>query len=106
MPKYLLSARYSTEGTKGLLKEGGTSRRAEAERLFASVGGKVEAFYFAFGGNDLYAIVDFPDHASAAAAMLTAVGSGALGGETVVLLTPEELDDAAKKSPTYRPPGA
>lgn len=106
MPKYLLKASYSAEGAKGLLKEGGTKRKAEAERLFASAGGQVEAFYYSFGVTDLYCIVDFPDNASAAAAALTAVGSGALGGETVVLLTAEELDEAAKKSTTYRPPGA
>lgn len=105
MPKYLLNASYSAEGSKGLLKDGGTKRVSAARTLVESLGGKIETFYFAFGKTDVVAIVDLPDNAAAAAASLTIGGTGALTGTITVLLTPEEIDRAAKKSPTYTAPG-
>lgn len=107
MAKYMLVASYAPEGAKGLLKEGGSVRRRAAEKAVASVGGSVESFYFAFGSDDAYVIVDFPDHASAAAAALTVGASGFINLKTVVLITPEEIDQAAEKSKSvdYTPPG-
>lgn len=104
MAKYLLQANYVGEGVKGLLKEGGTSRRAAAEEAVRSVGGTVEAFYFAFGPTDAYVIVDVPDNVSMAALALAISASGVVKVNTTVLLTPEELDAAAQKTPSYRPP--
>ena len=105
MPKYLLQASYSAEGSKGLLKDGGSKRLSAARTLVESLGGKIESAYFAFGATDVIVIIDMPDNASAAAASLTIAGSGALTGKVTVLLTPEELDQASRKSPTYKPPG-
>ncbi len=105
MPKYLIKASYTSEGAKGLLKDGGSKRREIAEQAMKSAGGKMEAFYFAFGDTDVFLIVDAPDHASVSAASLAINASGAVRTETVVLLTPEEIDQAAKKSVTYRAPG-
>jgi uncharacterized protein with GYD domain len=105
MPKYMLEVSYTTEGAKGLLKDGGSKRRQAAEGLVKSVGGKLEAFYFAFGESDAFVIVDLPDSASVAAASITLAASGAATGKTTVLITPEEMDQAAKKSITYTPPG-
>jgi uncharacterized protein with GYD domain len=105
MPKYLVQASYTSEGAQGLLKEGGTGRRAVIEKLAASVGGTVEGMYWAFGDTDVYVIVDVPDNASAAAIALTVGASGSVTLKTAVLMTAEEVDEAAKKSPTYRPPG-
>jgi len=105
MSKYLFQANYVGEGVKGLLKEGGSSRRAAVEKAAQSMGGKVEGFYYAFGDVDAYIIVDLPDNATAAAVALTVNASGAAVVKTTVLLTPEELDMAAKKTPSYRAPG-
>ena len=98
MPKYLIQANYVGDGVKGLLKEGGTSRRAATERAIKSLGGTLEAFYYAFGETDAYAIVDVPDNTSMAAIALTAGASGAIAVKTTVLLTAEELDEAVKKT--------
>jgi uncharacterized protein with GYD domain len=106
MPKYLAHCNYVGDGIKGLLKEGGSSRRAVVDRLVESVGGKVEAFYYAFGETDLYVIADLPDKESMAAVALMVAASGAIAIKTTVLITPEELDEAAKKTPLYQPPGA
>jgi uncharacterized protein with GYD domain len=105
MPKYLIHGNYVGEGIKGLLKEGGTSRRAAIEKLAGSLGGSVESVYYAFGDTDIYIIVDMPDHASVTAVSLVANANGAVSVKTTVLLTPEEVDEAAKKTPSYRAPG-
>jgi uncharacterized protein with GYD domain len=106
MPKYLWEVRYNAEGTKGLIKDGGSKRRAAAKQAVESVGGKLEAFYFAFGDCDAYVLVDGPDNISAAAGSLAVNASGAVTIKTVPLLTAEEMDAAAKKTVSYRPPGA
>ena len=105
MPKYLLRASYTAEGTKGLLKDGGTKRQAAARTLIESLGRKMEALYWAFGQDDIFGIVDLPDHASAAAASMALGGSGAIKGNITVLLTAEDIDKAATKSAAYTPPG-
>jgi uncharacterized protein with GYD domain len=106
MPKFLLKASYTSQGVKGLLKEGGSGRRSAVEQLVAGLGGKLEAFYYAFGEEDVYVIVDLPDRAAAAAVSLTVNAGGAVELKTVELMTAEEIDEAAKKSVDYRPPGA
>jgi uncharacterized protein with GYD domain len=105
MGKYLLKASYTGEGAKGLLKDGGSKRREAAEQALKSVGAKLEAFYFAFGEDDAYVIVDAPDHASVAAASIAINATGAVHTKTVVLMTPEDMDHATKKGVTYRAPG-
>ena len=105
MPKYLVMASYTAEGAKGLLKDGGSKRRQEVEAAIKSVGGKVESFYFALGKHDAYVVIDAPDNAAVAAMSLAINASGAVQTKTVALLTPEEMDQATKKSITYQPPG-
>ncbi len=105
MPKYLIQASYTSAGAKGLLTDGGTSRRNAVESLMESVGGKLESLYFAFGEDDVVGIVDAPSHADVAAAALSVAATGIAGVRTTVLLTPEEIDEAAKRSVSYRPPG-
>lgn len=105
MPKFLFEARYTADGAKGLEKEGGTSRREAVKKHLQDVGGTLECMYFAFGDVDVYSIVDLPDHASAAALALAVNKSGAISAKTVVLLTPEELDQASRKAVHFRAPG-
>ena len=105
MAKFLYEARYVGEGIKGLIKEGGSNRVAAIEKGAQSVGGKVDAVYYAFGDVDVYVVIDFPDNAAAAAFALTINATGNVVLKTVVLMMPEELDIAVKKSPSYRAPG-
>jgi uncharacterized protein with GYD domain len=105
MSKYLLQVSYTSDGAKGVLKDGGSKRRAAASTLIESLGGKIDCFYFAFGETDVVAIVDMPDGASVAAASLAVNSTGAATGRVTVLLTPEEIDQAARKSASYAPPG-
>jgi uncharacterized protein with GYD domain len=105
MAKYLISGNYVGDGIKGLLAEGGSKRREAAKAAIASVGGTMDCLYYAFGDTDLYGICDFPDAASAVAISLLINSTGAVSLSFTPLLTPEDLDAAAAKSPSYRPPG-
>lgn len=105
MAKYLYQASYTAEGVRGLLKDGGSSRREAVKKMIGSLGGTMEAFYYAFGADDVYLVVDVPDNVTAATAALAVGSSGAVKIRTTVLLTPEEMDAAAKKTVAFRPPG-
>lgn len=105
MAKYLIQANYVGEGISGLLKEGGSMRRTAVENLFKSMGGTVEAFYYAFGDSDVFIIGELPDNMTASALVLRVNASGAAVCKTTVLLTPQEIDVAVKKTALYRPPG-
>ena len=105
MPKFLIEASYTQEGVKGVQSAGGSSRRDAVAEVAESVGGRLESFYFAFGERDAYVIADLPDNESAAAVALAVNAAGGATARTVVLLTPEEIDAAAKRSVDYRPPG-
>ena len=104
MPKYLCQGSYTDQGLKGLLKEGGSKRRAVVEQLCKEMGGKLEAYYFGFGGDDFHIVMDLPSNVDMAAVALVAQASGAVKSRITVLLTPEEVDQATKKKVNFRPP--
>lgn len=105
MAKFLIKASYTPEGAQGLLREGGTSRRAVVADMVQRLDGKLEAFYFGYGEADVYAIVDMPDETSAVAVSMIVNASGAVSLSTTPLLTTEQIDEACRRSIDYRPPG-
>ena len=105
MPKYLVQASYTLEGAKGLLKDGGSKRRAAVQEMLKGLGGTMEAFYYAFGESDAFVIADIPDNVTATAVALAVNASGAVRAKTTVLITPEEVDQAIKKTVKYHAPG-
>jgi uncharacterized protein with GYD domain len=105
MPKYMFKASYTAEGAQGVVKEGGTGRRDTIAKLTENSGGTMESFYFSFGETDAFVICDLPDNSTAAAVALAVNSSGAASVETVVLMTPEEVDAASRTTVDYRPPG-
>jgi len=106
MGKYMFQGSYTAEGARGVLKDGGSGRRAAVEKLAASSGGKLESFYFTFGADDFVIIVDAPDNEGAAAVALAVGASGAVSVRTTVLLTTDQVDAVAKRVVDYRAPGA
>jgi uncharacterized protein with GYD domain len=107
MSKYMIKASYSHEGIKGVMAKGGSARAEAIEKLAAGVGGSVESVYFSFGADDLYAIVDAPNHEAMAAIAGTVGQTGAVSRyETIVLLTPAQIDDASSLTVDYTPPGS
>jgi uncharacterized protein with GYD domain len=105
MAKFLVQFSYTGEGLKGLVKEGGSKRREVIQQLVKSLGGKLEAYYFAYGEYDGIAITEGVDIANNLAGILAINASGAVKTKTTVLITPEEVDQAIKKIPSYRAPG-
>ena len=106
MPKYLWKASYTGEGARGIASGGGSARREAIEQLVSSVDGRLEGFYFAFGDADVYVIADLPDDTAAASVSLAVNASGAVRLETVRLIEVEAMDEAARRSVNYRPPGS
>lgn len=106
MAKYMIIANYSAEGIKGVLAKGGSSRVEAVTAALKGLGGTLESFYFAFGDADAYVIVDLPDATSAAAVAMQVGSSGLVSARTVVLLAPEDIDEATRMTVGYRPPGS
>jgi uncharacterized protein with GYD domain len=105
MTKYLFEANYVGEGIKGLMREGGTKRRDALVDALKSVGGTLECMYYAFGHTDVLGVFDVPSDADAAALSLMINSTGNVNVRFKPLMTPEDIDEAAKKTPTYRAPG-
>jgi len=105
MPKYLIQARYTAQGIQGLVNDSASGRRADVQAAIGALGGKVEAFYYAFGDDDVVLILDLPNSITAAALSLTISGSGAVQVRTTPLLTVEDVDRALEIKMKYRPPG-
>ena len=106
MAKFLINGSYTAEGAKGLIKEGGTARRAAVQKALEGLGGKIESIYYTFGSSDVIVICDIPDATSALALSLAVNASGAVRISTTPLLTVEDVDAACKKTTSYRPAGA
>jgi uncharacterized protein with GYD domain len=105
MGKYLVKSSYTLDGVKGVVSGGGSARREVTERTLRSVGGSLESFYFAFGETDVYIVADLPDNVTAAAVSLVVNAVGGIQASTIPLLTPEEIDEAARRSVDFAPPG-
>lgn len=105
MGKYLFEGNYVGEGIKGLMREGGTKRRDALVEALKSVGGSLECMYYAFGESDVLGVLEVPDDTDAAALSLVFNSSGAVKVRMKPLMTPEAVDEAVKKTPSYRPPG-
>jgi len=105
MPKYMIQASYTPEGLHGLMSDSASGRRADVQAAINSLGGKIEAFYYAFGGDDVVIILDLPDNVAAAAVSMTTASSKAVRIRTTPLLTVEEVDKALEIKLRYRAPG-
>ena len=96
MSKFMYSGSYAKKGVQGLLKEGGTARRAETKRIVEALGGKLEAYYWCYGSTDFLAIMDFPDHTTVTGMALNIAASGSFNGNITPLITTEEMDEMVK----------
>jgi uncharacterized protein with GYD domain len=104
--KFLIKGSYTAEGTKGLMKEGGTGRKAAVQKALESLGGKLDVMYYAYGADDVILICDMPDAVSGLAMSMAANAAGAVRVSTTPLISVEDVDAAIKKTVGYRPPGS
>jgi len=105
MPKFMFQASYTPAGAKALAREGGSKRRGAVGAAIEALGGRMESFYYAFGNRDVVVIADLPDNVSSVALTLAINQTGLVSASTVVLITADEMDRAAKKAVRYRAPG-
>jgi len=105
MPTFLIKATYTAEGTRGLLKDGGTGRKEAIEALINSRGGEMKGFYYAFGDDDLYIIATLPANSDLAAVSLAINSTAGARVKANTLLDATEIDEAVQKAVRYRPPG-
>jgi uncharacterized protein with GYD domain len=108
MPFYMTQSKLSKDAIQGLIAKP-QDRSGPIAQLLEAVGGKLHHYFFAFGGYDIVILYEAPDNASAAAAVLTALGAGAAGvSETTVLMSMEEavaaMTKAGAASRAYQPP--
>jgi uncharacterized protein with GYD domain len=106
LPKFLVQASYTVEGTKGLLQGGASQRRQAVEELMASLGGKLETFYFTFGDEDAVLIIDLPSQEAALSVAIAIRATGMVRSKITPLISLDEADRAIKQHVKYRPPGA
>jgi uncharacterized protein with GYD domain len=108
MALYMTRFSYSPE-TWAAMIEHPEDRRAMAQTIIESVGGKLHGFWYAFGDHDGYNLWEAPSNVDMAAVLLTLASRGSLNSvETTVLLTVDETIDALKKASAvpYRSPAA
>jgi uncharacterized protein with GYD domain len=105
MAKFLMETTYTAEGVRALQKDTASGRREAVTKLLQSVGGKLEAFYYAMGDVDVVSIIDVPDATTAAAVSLTGSSTGLFKVTTTALLGVEEVDRALAKKLSFRAPG-
>ncbi|MBV9248756.1 MAG: GYD domain-containing protein [Acetobacteraceae bacterium] len=105
MPKFLIAASFTPEGLRELQKDKASGRRQAIASAIESLGGKLEAAYYALGEHDVFIIADLPSHIRAAALSVAASAAGLVRTHTTALLTVEEADEALQQMVQYRPPG-
>lgn len=86
MPKFFIVASYTAEGLQGLRKDKATGRRAAVSRALESMGGRLEAMYYALGDYDVVVIADLPNRVSVAGFAFVVAASGLVDTKTTPLL--------------------
>ncbi len=105
MPKFMIRGNYTAEGLKGLQKDKASGREKAVATACTALGGKLDAFYYALGDDDLFVVVDLPSHVQVAAICVAVGASGMFHTRSMPLLTVAEMDQALSQGTNYRPPG-
>jgi uncharacterized protein with GYD domain len=104
MPKYLGKVTFAAEAVQLLRKEKASGRRAAVTKTIEAAGGKVEAFYFAYGEADTIIIADYPDTIAPLAVSLLANTPGFVRVSMTPLITVEDMDRAVEKAASLPSP--
>jgi uncharacterized protein with GYD domain len=104
MAKYLVKVSYNPDNIKDLLTDGAPDCRKTVEELIAPMGGKLESFYYTFGGYGVFCVSDIRDDITGAALKLEIEKSGVVTCLTAVLIYPEDIDKMKSKSAHYPVP--
>ncbi len=97
MAKFIILGNYTTQGI-GAIKEAPGRLDATRDRL-AAFGVTIEDFYLTFGQYDIVSVVDAPDMASAAKALMTLGMAGNVGTVTMAALSEAEFRKVVSELP-------
>ena len=86
MAKFLIQGSYTVDGIKGLIKEGGSGRKAVVQKALEGLGGTLDSIDYSFGANDVTVICDMPDTITGLALSLAVNASGAVRISTTPLV--------------------
>src|SRR3954451_4574879 len=88
MPTYIAMLKWTQQGLQNVKQS--PSRLDAARKGFEAAGVKMKDFYMVTGQYDLIVVLDAPDDASLAKAILTASSSGSISSETCRAFTEAE----------------
>ena len=97
MPTYVLLTTFTPQGIENVRDS--PERTGHAKEMIESLGGTWREFFVTMGQYDGVVIVDFPDDATAARAVLTLAESGNVTTETLRAFTLEEFRDVVEAMP-------
>lgn len=64
MHTYLYTGRYTADGVRGVIGEGGAAREAATRALFESLGGRIVTYGFVMGEWDFVILAEMPSDLS------------------------------------------
>jgi uncharacterized protein with GYD domain len=102
--RYLFRAAFTVDGMQNLQKQSATAFKAGVAKVFDSVGGKLESWYFDYGDSTAYGFVDYPDEIAAATAQASVNAGGFARVTYRPVLSAEDADKALARSVATRPP--
>jgi len=98
MPHYLIRGSYTADAWAKMIQKPEDREKLYRE-LIERAGGKLQAFYFAFGENDVVAILEAPDDVTAAALSMAVAAPGHVRSITTTpLMTAADGMKAMKKA--------
>ena len=106
MPLYMVQESYSVASVASMVASP-QDRTALVREMIERIGGRLHGLWFALGEFDVIAIIELPDHVSAAALAMAIGSSGAMSAyRTTSLLTMAEATEAMGRAATvsYRAP--
>jgi uncharacterized protein with GYD domain len=108
MPYYLVQWRYSRAAMKAMVDKP-QERESASRAIVEGFGGKMHAFFFAYGEHDGVTIAEFPDNEHAMAGLMALNASAGVASTTTTpLVTSAEATAAMRRAhdtkTAYKPP--
>lgn len=88
MPTYIAMLKWTPQGLRDLKQS--PSRLDAARKGFESAGAKMKDFYMVTGKHDMIAVIEAPDDAALAKALLSTMSQGSVTTETCRAFTEDE----------------
>lgn len=97
MSTYIVHGRWTTQGAQHIKES--PARLDSSKKVFESLGVHIKEFFMTTGEDDVLVIVEAPDDATLAQALLVLMSKGSLTTRTVRAFTEDEYRAVLKKLP-------